>query len=87
MEIAPSSGEFCFQGGHPQTWVEVDWFQDTEDMMLTVFGREKLIDFITAKDYYKPDQAYLLLSPQQSITLNYGKNTRGVAGQSPDGEI
>ena len=78
LEIPKSSGEFCFGGGNPQTWIEVDWFRDDlpPDMpdaptMATEEGRQMLVEFVKQKRYFDKNKSYLLLHPEHSVTINY----------------
>jgi hypothetical protein len=73
LEIPPTSGEFHFGGGKPQVFWEVDWFRDDSDPshFATTEGRQKIIDFIKTKKYFKSDRAYLILHPLNTFTINY----------------
>lgn len=70
LEVPPSSGQFHFGGGEAQTFVEVDWFRD--DMYpLTDETRAEYEKQLRAKNYFKPDRAYLVLHPTCSFTVGY----------------
>jgi hypothetical protein len=77
FEIPPPTGRFHFQGGEPQTFVEVDWFRDdpAPDMDRPDFGslegRQIITEFIQGKRYYRGDRSYLVLHPLHSFTINY----------------
>lgn len=76
LEIPKSSGEFCFSGGNSQTWKEVDWFRDDDappeaPTMETKEGREEIKQFLTGKNYFSPDKAYLVLHEKHTFTINY----------------
>lgn len=71
LEIPPSSGDFHFQGGESQTFVEVDWFRDDKGMMANPEGRDFIRHFIIDKNYYDPAKSYLVLHPKNSFTINY----------------
>ncbi len=47
---------YCFGGGVPISFMNVDWFEAfVED------GREKIIEFIRGKQYYRRDARFLVL--------------------------
>ncbi len=77
LEIAPKTGNFHFDGGEPQTFIEVDWFRDDpsppneQSMMPTEEGRKQITKFIRGKKYYDPNKAYLILHQEHTFTLNY----------------
>ncbi len=77
LEIAPTSGNFCFGGGNPQTWLEVDWF--TDEGAETIFGRPLTIDDVRSnveqKRYIKPGKGYLVLCTdgEMTFTINYSR--------------
>ncbi len=77
LEIAESTGNFHFDRGEPQTFMEVDWFRDEQPtpdspgMMETEEGRAQIADFVKGKRYYDPTKAYLVLHPGYSFTINY----------------
>lgn len=69
FEIPPPTGRFHFGGGEVQRFVEVDWFRDDEGA--SPGGQQQITDFIQAKRYYRDGQAYLVLHPLHSFTINY----------------
>ena len=78
LEIAPPTGNFHFGGGEPQTFVEVDWFRDDQEIpggedytMATEKGRANIAEFIKKKSYFKPAKAYLVLHEVHSFTIGY----------------
>ena len=74
LEIAPSSGEFCFSGGNPQKWVERDWFRlsvSNSPDISTDEGKEQITSFIKQKKYYRPEQPLLVLHESHSFTIGY----------------
>lgn len=78
LEIPKSSEAFCFGGGHPQTWIEFDWFRDDPSLaipdqptMATAEGRVMIADFIKKKAYFREDKAYLVLHQDHTFTINY----------------
>lgn len=79
LEIAPSTGAFCFGGGNPQTWIEVDWFRDDPSpdpddnypTMDTEEGREQIKNFIMSKRYFDSGKPYLVLHEKASFTIGY----------------
>lgn len=71
LEIPKSNGKFCFGGGNPQTWIEVDWFRDNNRMMETESGREEIEKFIKHKNYFNPEKSYLVLHQNHTFTIGY----------------
>lgn len=75
LEIPFPSGNYHFDGGEPQTFVEVDWF--TDEGLGESFGpeHEEIVrSAIKHKRYFNPTQAYLVLSAGYSFTINYPHN-------------
>jgi hypothetical protein len=71
LEIPPSSGRFHFGGGERQTWIEVDWFRDDDNLFLRDDYPEQMTRWLKQKKYYRPDKAYLVLHPLKPFTINY----------------
>lgn len=76
LEIPSSSGEFHFKGPEPQTFLEVDWFQDENPMsdgkmMDTEEGRAQIAEFIKGKNYFNPNKAYIVLHQEHTFTVGY----------------
>ncbi len=75
LEITSPSGKFHFDGGEPQTFVEVDWFRDEQpddpDWMQTEEGRTEIANFVKNKRYFDSTKAYLILHQDYSFTINY----------------
>lgn len=71
FKIPPPDGQWCFGGGIPKTFIEVDWFQDQFGMMDGETGRSEVEEFIRKKRYFDPRDAYLVLSPMASFTIGY----------------
>jgi hypothetical protein len=78
FEIPKPTGTFHFGGGEPQTFVEVDWFRDDPNPMMspdwgfdTPEGCKNIETEIRGKHYYRPDRAYLVLHPLHPFTINY----------------
>ena len=71
LKIPQTDGKFCFGGGNPQIWVEVDWFTDDSHPPETPINRKELEDFIKQKNYYSADESFLVLSEKLTFTINY----------------
>ncbi len=79
LEIPPPSRRFHFADGEAQhrhrvgeRFVEVDWFLAWDDQTFaSLEGQQQITEFIQAKNYYRTDQAYLVLHPLHSFTINY----------------
>ena len=76
IEIAPPSGNYHFDRGEQQRFVEVDWFRDDGGFddaptMATEDGRKQIADFIRGKNYFKDGTAYLVLSETATFTIGY----------------
>lgn len=71
LEIPAAKGDFCFSGGNPQTFVEVDWFRDDEGMLKTDDGKEVISNFIQGKKYFSADKSYLVLAQEGTFVINY----------------
>lgn len=52
------SDGFCFGGGTPITFLNVDWFHVPSEMAV-----EKLTEFLRGKRYVKPGRKYLVIGP------------------------
>ena len=52
------SDGFCFGGGKPITFMNVDWFHVPADMTV-----EKLTEFLKTKRYIKPGRKFLVVGP------------------------
>lgn len=70
FRIPPPTGEFCFTARAVE-FVEVDWFQDPDNMMSTEDGREMVREFVEAKTYADDGSALLVMSPLASFTIDY----------------
>ncbi len=80
LEIPAPTGNFHFGGGEPQTFIEVDWFQDDtgpdpegptlHDYPLEEF-QSLIIEHVKMKNYYQEGKAYLILHPDRTFTINY----------------
>jgi hypothetical protein len=55
---------YCFGGGVPITFQNVDWFEALIDE-----GREKLAEFIKGKRYYDPAARFLVLADHPDLTF------------------
>jgi hypothetical protein len=55
---------YCFDGGKPVPFANVDWFDATLDM-----PREELIEFIKSKRYYDPRARFLVLGTNPKLTF------------------
>jgi hypothetical protein len=55
---------YCFGGGMPITFQNVDWFEAPVDL-----GREALVAFIKGKKYFKPDARFLVLGDHPALTF------------------
>lgn len=55
---------YCFGGGNPVSFLNVDWFEAIVDM-----GRQKLVDFIKGKRYFDPSKRYLVLGDHPDFTF------------------
>lgn len=58
------SNGFCFGGGIPITFLNVDWFE-----ALVPAGTAPLREFIRRKNYFDPHARYLALSDDPSLTF------------------
>jgi hypothetical protein len=55
---------YCFGGGVPIAFTNVDWFEAfVED------GREKLVQFIRGKQYYRRDARFLVLGDRPDFVF------------------
>lgn len=71
FKIPPADGRFCFGGGKPMPFTEVDWFRDDDGRTDGEAGREMLICFIKQKNYYSDETPLLVLTERGTFTLNY----------------
>lgn len=71
FKIPAPTGQFCWGAGRLAPFVEVDWFQDTDDMMAREDGREAICDFIRQKRYAALGVPLLVMSPLGAFTINY----------------
>lgn len=81
FEIPPPDGQFCFGGGKPMTFREVDWFRDDlpemrpeprdKPLMGRPEGQSMIREFVAAKVYFDSRKAYLVLSEGGSFTIGY----------------
>jgi len=55
---------YCFQGGVPIAFQNVDWFE-----ALVSGGRDRLADFVKKKRYYKPSERFLVLGDHPDFTF------------------
>lgn len=59
---------YCFGGGRPITFVNVDWFNGIDGMT-----REMLETEVRGKLYIRPGKSYLVLSPDNDISFTLKK--------------
>ena len=69
--IAPSNGNFHFNGPEPMIFGECDWFRNEGDSNLTEEKKAELTAFIKTKNYYDERLAYLVLSSAFCFTIGY----------------
>lgn len=62
---------YCFGGGVPIQFVNVDWFEHP-----ITDGREKLEQFIRSKMYFHHGESYLVLSGNPDFTFVIGEVDR-----------
>jgi hypothetical protein len=62
LEIPPTRGEFCFGGGVPQLWLEVDWFTTDGCPEGDAVPPEDIMEFVKKKRYATPGRPLLILS-------------------------
>ncbi|RWE95750.1 hypothetical protein [Mesorhizobium sp.] len=55
---------YCFGGGVPITFLNVDWFEALVDQ-----GREPLTAFIKGKRYFDPTARFLVLADDPALTF------------------
>lgn len=60
------NGGFCFGGGVPITFTNVDWFNGQADMK-----RADVEKFVRGKKYVKPGRKYLVLSDTPEFTFQF----------------
>lgn len=67
----PTPG-YCFDGGKPATFTEVDWFRDDPTgLRKSPLSEAEITEFIKRKSYFDPNAAFLVLSPYHTFTINY----------------
>lgn len=71
FKIPPPDGQYCFGGGRPANFIEVDWFRDEEGMMASETGRSEIKEFIEKKIYARDGSALLVMSPVAAFTIDY----------------
>ena len=62
------SDGFCFGGGRPITFQNVDWFNGFDGMT-----RDDLETEVRGKKYVKPGETYLVCSPENEISFTFQK--------------
>ncbi|RVC58716.1 MAG: hypothetical protein EOS81_05460 [Mesorhizobium sp.] len=55
---------YCFGGGVPITFLNVDWFEAPVEE-----GRDALTTFIKGKQYFTPDVRFLVLADDPALTF------------------
>ena len=60
------SDGYCFGGGRPITFLNVDWFNGVDGMT-----REMLETKVRQKQYVQPGQTYLVLSPDNDLSFTF----------------
>lgn len=58
---------FCFAGGNPVTFLNVDWFHAPDASQN--FSRDDLTTFLTSKGYYDPSARFLVLDDRPGETF------------------
>ena len=64
---------FCFGGGVPITFKNVDWFETSIEG-----GKDEMIDWIKIKNYYSPNRTFLVLADDPEFTCVIGPITRSM---------
>lgn len=70
---------YCFDGGHPISFQNVDWF----DAPISE-GRDTLIRFIKKKRYFDPTARFLVLADHPDLTFTIEPATGAGAGGMTD---
>lgn len=65
---------FCFAGGKPITFLNVDWFDIPASMEVS---REQIIENVVGKNYYDPAARYLVLDDREGETFVMPTAQRG----------
>lgn len=60
------SDGFCFEGGNPVTFLNVDWFNGADGM-----NRDMLEKEVQNKVYVQAGETYLVLSPENDISFTF----------------
>ena len=63
---------FCFGGGKPITFTNVDWFDVPPPDMGITLTREMVEDHVRAKDYFTPGARFLVLDDRPGETFVMG---------------
>lgn len=69
--IPEFTGTFHFHEPEACIFWEIDWFDDTTDLVSTPEGMEKLKGFIKSKSWFDENRAYLVLHPTHTFTIGY----------------
>ena len=56
---------YCFGGGRPITFINVDWFE-----VPIIDGRPRLVEFIKTKRYYDPAAQFLVIGDHPDFTFS-----------------
>ena len=64
---------FCFDGGNPISFVNVDWFDAPPADMGITLTRGMIEEAIRAKNYFDPTARYLILDDRPNETFVMGQ--------------